>query len=234
MKVAEGSYGEVFKLEKKEIPQGTASRIPHRDLEAYAGCIFKLIPLRSKSGKSTKHTRLEALVREIQMLKRMDTIPGFVRFRDLSVLQGRYPLSFTEAHYIYKLRKASSSSAPVSYPEKQLWAMVEMDDAGKDLETIRTPSAYQIFDIFWMTCCALCYAEENAEFEVCAPQTTPAAAFANTAQFEAPGPPRRQHMRQIQHTRQYSRYSTSPKHQHAMSRSPDLQRRLLKPPHHNN
>lgn len=160
IKVAEGSYGEVFKLEKRSTPQ-------RRD--AYEGGIFKLIPLRAKSSTSKSQTSLEALVREVRMLKHMDPIPGFARFRDVTVLQGPYPLSFAEAYDGYRSRTASDafSPKPSTYPNDQLWAMIEMDDAGKDLETLTTPSAYQIFDIFWLTCCALSYAEEHTEFEVC-------------------------------------------------------------------
>ena len=176
VKVAEGSYGEVFQLEKRDIPSGMATTIPQQDPNAYGGCIFKLIPLRAKSCKTERQTSLDALVREVKMLKRMDPIPGFARFRDVTVLQGPYPLSFTEAYNDHKARKPSGSQSqlPSKYSEKQLWAMIEMDDGGKDLEVLKRPSAFQIFDIFWLTCCTLSYAEDIAEFEV---GTLPKCAF---------------------------------------------------------
>lgn len=167
VKVAEGSFGEVFKLEKKDV-SSSATTVITQDPNASGGCIFKLIPLRAKSSRSRSQTSLDSLIHEVKMLKLMDPIPGFTRFRDITVLQGLYPPSFAEAHDIYKVLRAREAlnARPSSYKEKQLWAMVEMDDGGQDLEILKTPSAYQIFDIFWLTCCSLSYAEEIAEFEV--------------------------------------------------------------------
>lgn len=167
-KVAEGSYGEVFKLEKKDMPSEGSVSTPDEGQPAQSSSIFKLIPFRPKSSKSAKQTSLESLVREVQMLKLMDPVPGFARFKDLKVLQGSYPPSFGEAYYDHKARRPSDSQNPLpsSYRDKQLWALIEMDDAGEDLENLKSPSVYQIFDIFWLTCCALSYGEEQAEFEV--------------------------------------------------------------------
>ncbi|KAF7504476.1 hypothetical protein GJ744_002156 [Endocarpon pusillum] len=166
-KVAEGSYGEVFKLEKEDMPSDRSVPAPRQGQQAQGSSIFKLIPLRAKSSKSDKQTSLESLVREVRMLKHMDPVPGFARFKDLKVLRGSYPPSFGEAYYDHKARRPSDSQNPLpsTYRDKQLWALIEMDDAGKDLENLKSPSVYQIFDIFWLTCCALSYGEEQAEFE---------------------------------------------------------------------
>lgn len=192
MKVAEGSYGEVFKLGRRTTPQ---------DLNAYEGCIFKLIPLRAKSGPSKGQTSLEALVREVRMLKHMDPIPGFARFRDITVLQGPYPGSFTEAYNQYNARRAvtAANPRPSTYANEQLWAMIEMDDGGRDLEVLKAPSAYQVYDIFWLTCCALSYAEEYAEFEVglfVVVKDAFASWMANPTSFPASRSPHQQHLHQ--------------------------------------
>jgi serine/threonine-protein kinase haspin len=165
IKVGEGSYGEVFKLDTSL----EAPNISRRKPAAHGECIFKLIPLRAKGSQSNGQTSLDALVREIQMLKLMDPVPGFARFRDLTVLQGQYPSSFAEAFHDYESNEENDSRSlePSQYPGKQLWVMIEMDDAGRDLETLKSPSAYEVFDIFWLTCCALSYAEDYTEFEVC-------------------------------------------------------------------
>lgn len=162
VKVGEGSYGEVFKLESRT----QQSQIAGRD------SILKLVPLRSKGNQSNSHMSLNALIHEVQMLKLMDPIPGFTRFRDLTVLQGPYPPSFTDTFNEYKAVEAndSRSDLPSRYPDKQLWVLIEMDDGGRDLETLKAPSIYQIFDIFWLICCSLSYAEEQVEFEVCGPR----------------------------------------------------------------
>ncbi len=175
--MAEGSYGEVFKLEQKAKPSdGSIPTTPEQGRQAQGGSssIFKLIPLRAKSSRSNKQTSLASLVREVQMLKLMDPIPGFARFKDLKLLQGSYPPPFSEAYHDHKTRKPqdSQNAPPAAYRARQLWALIEMDDAGDDLDSLRSPSPYQIFDIFWLTCCALSYGEEHAEFEVGAPVPT--------------------------------------------------------------
>jgi serine/threonine-protein kinase haspin len=199
MKVAEGSYGEVFMLAKRTRDALEASPVTMKDPNRNGGCIFKLIPLRSKTSRSTKQTSLEALVREVQMLKRMDAVPGFARFREVTVLQGEYPPSFTQAYNALKEKTAGDSFAanPSTYPEKQLWAMIEMDDGGRDLETLKRPSAYQVFDIFWLTCCALSYAEEYADFEVHR-RAIWVLANARLTQYLASRPARQQYMHQVQ------------------------------------
>jgi serine/threonine-protein kinase haspin len=197
MKVGEGSYGEVFKLEKRDIASLRAATPPQQDQDDQGGCIFKLIPLRAKGNRSNNHTSLDDLLREVQMLKLLDPIPGFVRFRDCTVLQGPYPPSFTEAYHDYKAVQGSMSTSPSRYPDKQLWVIIEMDDGGTDLETLIRPSAYQVFDIFWSTCCALSYAEAHAEFEVCAPQMCALSSFADICYHIASRSPHRQHLHQI-------------------------------------
>ena len=52
-----------------------------------------------------------------------------------------------------------------AYPDTQLWAVVEMDDAGCELEKFAWSSIFQIYDIFWGVAMALARAEEYAMFE---------------------------------------------------------------------
>jgi serine/threonine-protein kinase haspin len=174
-KVAEGSFGEVFKLDKPD-PLSSSSALfppppPHKQQTSTTtktDSIFKLIPLRPKSSKTTKQTSLESLLREIQLLKLLDPIPGFARFRDLTVLQGPYPTPFYTAHFDHKARRPgeSQNQAPSKYPAQQLWAMIEMDDAGSELASLSRPTAHQIFDVFWQVCYTLSCGEEMVEFEV--------------------------------------------------------------------
>ncbi|KAJ5832957.1 hypothetical protein N7474_001268 [Penicillium riverlandense] len=170
-KLAEGSYGEVYKLHlRDEACRPAASKSKLAKLRAYGDGVFKVVPLRAQSGPgSKKFTTIEEIVSEIKMLKYLDPIPGFARFREIHVVQGRFPDTFQGAWDHYK--KTSNDclnpnpSSKKAYPDSQLWAIVEMDDAGCELEKFCWSSVFQIYDIFWGVAMALARAEEYALFE---------------------------------------------------------------------
>ena len=171
-KLAEGSYGEVYKLHlHEESKRPAVSKSKLAKLRAYGDGVFKVVPLRAQSGPgSKKFTSIEEIVSEVKMLKYLDPIPGFARFREIHVVQGRFPTSFQSAWDHYKKTKDDclnpNPSSKKAYPDSQLWAIVEMDDAGCELEKFRWSSVFQIYDIFWGVAMALARAEEYALFEV--------------------------------------------------------------------
>lgn len=172
-KLAEGSYGEVYKLHlREESCRPAVSKSKLAKLRAYGDGVFKVVPLRAQSGPgSKKFTSIEEIVSEVKMLKYLDPIPGFARFREIHVVQGRFPEPFQSAWDHYKKTKDDcmnpNPSSKKAYPDTQLWAIVEMDDAGCELEKFSWSSIFQIYDIFWGVAMALARAEEYALFEVC-------------------------------------------------------------------
>ncbi|KAF7180438.1 hypothetical protein CNMCM7691_009607 [Aspergillus felis] len=172
VKLAEGSYGEVYKLRLREefcLKEMSKSKLAR--LRAYGDGVFKVVPLRAQSGPgSKKFTSIEEIVSEVKMLKYLDPIPGFARFREIHVVQGRFPDSFQAAWDHYKKTKDDcmnpNPSSKRAYPDTQLWAIVEMDDAGCELEKFSWSSIFQIYDIFWGVAMALARAEEYASFEL--------------------------------------------------------------------
>ncbi|KAE8134793.1 hypothetical protein BDV38DRAFT_285564 [Aspergillus pseudotamarii] len=171
VKIAEGSYGEVYKLRlREEMCKKEMSRSKLARLKAYGDNVFKVVPLRAQSGPgSKKFTSIAEIVSEVKMLKYLDPIPGFARFREIHVVQGRFPESFQNAWDHYKKTKDDclnpNPSSKRAYPDSQLWAIVEMDDAGCELEKFAWSSTFQIYDIFWGVAMALARAEEYAQFE---------------------------------------------------------------------
>ncbi|RAL16122.1 uncharacterized protein BO97DRAFT_403274 [Aspergillus homomorphus CBS 101889] len=171
VKIAEGSYGEVYKLRlREEVCKKEMSRSKLARLKAYGDGVFKVVPLRALSGPgSKKFTSINEIVSEVKMLKYLDPIPGFARFREIHVVQGRFPESFQKAWDHYKKTKDDclnpNPSSKRAYPDSQLWAIVEMDDAGCELEKFAWTSIFQIYDIFWGVAMALARAEEYALFE---------------------------------------------------------------------
>ena len=171
-KLAEGSYGEVYKLHlREEGSRPAVSKSKLAKLSVYGDGVFKVVPLRAQSGPgSKKFTTIEEIAAEVKMLKYLDPIPGFARFREIHVVQGRFPESFQSAWDHYKKTKDDcmnpNPANKKAYPDSQLWAIVEMDDAGCELEKFRWSSIFQIYDIFWGVAMALARAEEYALFEV--------------------------------------------------------------------
>ncbi|KAJ5317204.1 hypothetical protein PENANT_c059G06191 [Penicillium antarcticum] len=170
-KLAEGSYGEVYKLHlREEACRPVVSKSKLAKLKSYGDGVFKVVPLRAKSGPgSKKFTSIDEIVAEVKMLKYLDPIPGFARFREIHVVQGRFPESFQNAWDHYKKTKDDcmnpNPSNKRAYPDTQLWAIIEMDDAGCELEKFAWSSIFQIYDIFWGVAMALARAEEYALFE---------------------------------------------------------------------
>ncbi|KAL4943700.1 hypothetical protein BDV06DRAFT_234390 [Aspergillus oleicola] len=171
VKLAEGSYGEVYKLRLRgDICQKKMSRSKLARLKACGDGVFKVVPLRAQSGPgSKKFTSIEEIVAEVKMLKYLDPIPGFARFREVHVVQGRFPEAFQKAWDHYKKTKDDCLNPnPLSkraYPDSQIWAIVEMDDAGCELEKFSWSSIFQVYDIFWGVAMSLARAEEYALFE---------------------------------------------------------------------
>ncbi|KAJ5653144.1 hypothetical protein N7490_000147 [Penicillium lividum] len=171
-KLAEGSYGEVYKLNlHEEGSRPAVSKSKLAKLRAYGDGVFKVLPLRAQSGPgSKKFTTIDEIVSEVKMLKYLDPIPGFARFREIHVVQGRFPEAFQTAWDHYKKTKDDclnpNPASKKSYPDTQLWAIIEMDDAGCELEKFHWSSIFQIYDIFWGVAMALARAEEYALFEV--------------------------------------------------------------------
>ncbi|KAL8960204.1 MAG: hypothetical protein Q9193_003046 [Seirophora villosa] len=171
IKIAQGTYGAVFRIESKAEP-GTFT-------------IGKLMPLQAPSGFGSKTKDFTAPVaghNEVLLLSRLDELPGFVQFRKAETLIGVLPAAlqtasaeFDAAHEdditTWWTRACSNST--------QLWLFLEMTDAGTDLEAVITkqvafrPSAptsqaltvTEIRDIFWQVASALALAEQRFEFE---------------------------------------------------------------------
>jgi serine/threonine-protein kinase haspin len=125
--------------------------------------------LLAESGPGSKDhnaTSIDGIVRESKVLKTMAVVPGFTGFRQLHVVQGKYPDSFLEAfHDFIERGNDCDNEDPQHFSSDQLFAVIEMDDAGTDLDSLRKPSVFQIYDIFWSSVVLLANAEEKVEFE---------------------------------------------------------------------
>jgi len=175
-KIAEASYGEVYRLSMKDARPGFT-----RTDES----VLKIIALKppadindggkSRTGKAWQTkiaamSTIEDVVGEVRLLQRMSPVPGFTNFRECRVMEGRLPTQFIAAWKDFdKNVKKSQFADPGkknSYGEDQVWAVVEMQDAGKDLESMKVESVWMCWDVFWGVAIALAKGEEMARFEV--------------------------------------------------------------------
>lgn len=184
-KIAEASFGEVYRLSLLE------------DLSSFSRTdesVLKVIALKSPKSalppasrkkehaaalkKAEAMSKVEDVANEVKLLQRMSTMPGFTNFRDVRIMQGRPPQPFIKAFRDFnaeqKAHKKETSVFPdpakkASYPDDQLWAVIEMQDAGVDLERYvergECGSIWAVWDIFWQVVLTLAKGEEGAEFE---------------------------------------------------------------------
>ena len=184
-KIAEASFAEVYRLSLLE------------DLSAFDTAdesVLKVIalkppedslpPVEKKKERVAALKKAEAMSKvadvanEVKLLQRMASIPGFTNFRDVRVIQGRPPQSFIKAFRDFNTeQKARGKEASIfpdpakkgSYGDEQLWAVIEMQDAGTDLERLVERGSMRgiwgVWDVFWQVVLALGKGEEGAEFE---------------------------------------------------------------------
>lgn len=175
IKIAEASYGEVYRLSLRTSKAGFGKGDES---------VLKLIALKpppalrpmsgmtaAQKGKVANMSEMVDVASEVRLLQRMSPVPGFTNFRDVRVMRGRLPTHFVTAwRHFHKNVKKSCFPDPgrkTTHDEDQLWAVVEMQDAGKDLETVPVESEAMCWDAFWGVAIALAKGEEWAEFEVC-------------------------------------------------------------------
>lgn len=161
VKLAEGSFGEVFRMVQKS----NGAIIPGLD-----DTVFKLIRLRSQKGIGSRSgVPISEAVSEIEVLTKLTEVPGFTQFREAYITQGTYPPQLVKARASYK-RKPKTSTGALPGPDKaratQLWVVIEMQYAGTCLSRLKVSSHWHQWDVFWGVAIALARAEQFARFEV--------------------------------------------------------------------
>ncbi|KAK6424500.1 hypothetical protein LTR95_016387, partial [Oleoguttula sp. CCFEE 5521] len=187
-KIAEASFGEVYRLTwRPDLPFDSPTSTL-RDQES----VLKVIALKAPADtiprakrerkkalkKAAAMSKPEDVASEVRLLQRMTSIPGYTNFRDVRVLSGRPGEPFINAWKSYNAdQKAANKDMSIfpdpakkaSYSDEQLWAVIEMQDAGTDLERLvergECSEIWTIWDVFWQTVIALAKGEEAADFE---------------------------------------------------------------------
>ena len=125
-KVAEGSYASILRMQLKTDP------------DEYS--IWKMMPIKPKNAEGPMYidqTIIEDAIAEVRTSSRMSEVPGFVevRTKGVRVLQGIIPPVLQRVFAAWEEANQLEASS-YGYSEDQYWLLVEMSDAGTDLEVL--------------------------------------------------------------------------------------------------
>ncbi|KAF2821905.1 hypothetical protein CC86DRAFT_373652 [Ophiobolus disseminans] len=192
-KIAEASFSEVYRLSTTSL-SGTSNQESVLKLVALKTppdipllCQSHTRTVRDREGQIAKEraereekdqwkSEVDDVVSEVKLLHNLAHIPGFTNFRDLTILQGRPTPFFAKAWKAWnksrtrgKKSEFPDPSKKTSYEETQLWAVIEMQDAGTDCEKLMEngglSSIWEVWDVFWGVCLSVAKAEETCKFE---------------------------------------------------------------------
>ncbi|KAF1919383.1 hypothetical protein BDU57DRAFT_512442 [Ampelomyces quisqualis] len=192
-KIAEASFSEVYRLSasdstsmanQESVLKVVALKTPPT---APLPCQLQTRVARDRAGQEAKEiaereendqwkSEVDDVLSEVKLLQNLNDIPGFTNFRDLTILQGRPSPAFNDAWKAWnksrprgKKSEFPDPSKKASYDDTQLWAIVEMQDAGTDCEKIMEngglSSIWEVWDVFWGVCLSVAKAEETCKFE---------------------------------------------------------------------
>ena len=176
-KIAQGSYGGVLRIYCK-----------HRN-EYVIGKLMPLLPTTGPGTKRQDQTLATNAASELQIFDCMQECQGFIDFRSATILKGPLPRKVKDMYKDWNQQHAGDpgfQKTIINFAKDQYWLFLEMDDAGKDIESVvndrirrvrADPSmqhlqadnevlhAKETWDIFWQVAVALAIAEARSGFE---------------------------------------------------------------------
>lgn len=167
LKIAESSYAEVYKVTN---PSGTS--------------ILKIMALKPPSGAGSRRETactVESVISEVLIMDLMADIPGYLVFRDMHLISGRPPQSVVAAWEAHDWgvslldsegeetnNEGESNSTfphPAKYNKDAVFLVLELGDAGVDVEHYVVKSVVELWDVVLGIVVALATGEEVCGFE---------------------------------------------------------------------
>ena len=165
-KIAESSYAEVYKVTN---PSGTS--------------ILKVMALKPPSGPGSRRETactVESVISEVLIMDLMADIPGYLVFRDMHLISGKPPDSVVAAWEAHdwgvslldddgeETNDGEANSTfphPAKYNKDAVFLVLELGDAGVDVEHYVTKTTAELWDIFLGITIALATGESWCGFE---------------------------------------------------------------------
>lgn len=166
LKIAESSYAEVYKVTN---PSGTS--------------ILKVMALKPPSGPGSRRETactVESVISEVLIMDLMADIPGYLVFRDMHLISGKPPDSVVAAWEAHdwgvslldddgeETNEGEANSTfphPAKYNKDAVFLVLELGDAGVDVEHYVVKTMAEFWDIFLGITIALATGESWCGFE---------------------------------------------------------------------
>lgn len=140
-KIGEGVYGEVYMYKE---PTGEP-------------IVLKIIPIEGDllvNGEPQK--KFEAILSEVVITMELSQLRhgkefktnGFVELRKINCVQGVYPTHLVDLWELFRDNQGTENEHPEIFPEDQLYIVLELGNAGQDLEAFRFDNAEQSYSAF--------------------------------------------------------------------------------------
>ncbi|KAI5796385.1 hypothetical protein DFH27DRAFT_564138 [Peziza echinospora] len=159
-KLGEASYSEVYICEPHPptpTTTGTSTSTPLLPPKT----VLKIIPF----GKPSQ-CPISQILGELLITRTMSPVPGFVGFHSAHVCVGAFPQHLLDLwDYWDEEIKESENDRPDFYESDQLFAVIGLEDGGRDLESFELEGWAEARTVFWDTAVALARGECRREFE---------------------------------------------------------------------
>lgn len=152
-KIAESSFAEVYKVSNV---QGVSVLK-----------IMALKPPRGPGSESDSAVQVEDVISEVVIMNMLADRIGFLEFKAAHVIEGTPPKALQLGYDRYAQSAKTYFPEPMSYQKSQLFLVLELGDAGSDLEQFHAKTSLELWDIFLSTIITLAGGEQAFKFEVC-------------------------------------------------------------------
>ncbi|KAK9899310.1 hypothetical protein P389DRAFT_209283 [Cystobasidium minutum MCA 4210] len=182
-KLGEATFSEVF-IVTNTSQEGIGS-------EGRPGIVVKVIPLHMPQVQSAEDEKVEEafakneekkneafttsiddLAREIRIFRALSeqdskTRKGWPGFRGAYLVRGRYPETLLSSWDTFKQcnPKKAENPRPDAFASNQIFALICMEHAGVDLESVKLASWSEAATVLWQVSSSLSQAEQNLRFE---------------------------------------------------------------------